>query len=312
MHHRLALAATLAALLAVSAAPAAEAASATEVRVGLLVINFGSYDVNKGTYVMDFYLWLKWEPATAPEGFTPEKFEFMNGRASAKEKIFDETDANGTREIWYRIQANLYSEPRFDNYPYDTQTVAVLFEDSVNQLDALRYAPLADESGLGDDVRVAGWRVKDVSFGTTETTYKFGETYHRAVFTVTVEREPTSTTLKAFLPPVAFLLVSALSFFFHPSKVAQRLTLGTSMLISAVMFHISQTMSLPPLAELIYFDKVMICVYLFLAGSLVVTTLVAIDEDFWKDRDYTRPINFYGGVASFCLAAAAFAFVTWL
>jgi hypothetical protein len=48
-----------------------------------------------------------------------------------------------------------------------------------------------------------------------------------------------------------FCIVSGLSFFFRSDKVAQRLGMGTSMLISAVMFHISQTASLPPLGSLI-------------------------------------------------------------
>jgi hypothetical protein len=46
----------------------------------------------------------------------------MNGRANSKELISDETDiATGKREVWYRIQASLYSEPRFKDYPFDTQ-----------------------------------------------------------------------------------------------------------------------------------------------------------------------------------------------
>ena len=40
----------------------------------------------------------------------------MNGRATSKELLSDET-VNGTRDLWWRIQAALYSEPRFDRYP---------------------------------------------------------------------------------------------------------------------------------------------------------------------------------------------------
>jgi hypothetical protein len=109
---------------------AAQDADPVEINVGLLVINFGNYDANKGTYVLDFYLFFKWDPAAAPANFTPATFEFMNGRASAKDKIFDETNATtGMRELWYRVQANLYSEPSFDDFPFDTQHVRILFED---------------------------------------------------------------------------------------------------------------------------------------------------------------------------------------
>ena len=77
------------------------------------------------------------------------------------------------------------------------------------------------------------------------------------------------------------------------------------MLISAVMFHISQTVALPPMARLILFDKVMIAVYLFVVGSLAVTTLIAIDEDWWKERDHTKKINLYGAAATILVSGAA-------
>ncbi|HWG90312.1 MAG TPA: hypothetical protein VNZ52_05615 [Candidatus Thermoplasmatota archaeon] len=300
-------------LLTVPPAAAAEGDAPTEVQVGLLVINFGNYDANRGTYTIDFYLWFVWNATAAPEGFTPEKFEFMNGRATARDRLFDETNATtGMRELWYRIQANLYSEPQFSDYPYDTQTIEILFEDSVNEAGALRYVPLRERSGLDERFRVAGWQVGDVEIGTLNHTYTFEETYDRYRFAVSLSREATSTTLKAFLPPFAFMAVSALSFLFHPSKVAQRLTLGTSMLISAVMFHISQIVSLPPLSQLILFDKIMLSVYSFLAGSLVVTTLIAIDEDWWKDRDHTREINRYGAIATLLLPLVVYLLVAVL
>lgn len=292
-------------------APLATAqAEPLEVNVGLLVINFGNFDANKGTYVLDFYLFFKWDTAEAPANWTPATFEFMNGRASAKDKIFDETDAQtGIREMWYRVQANLYSEPTFEDFPFDTQHVRILFEDSLLTSDALVYVPMAEQSGLDDGFAAAGWRVSEPTFEIVEKDYKFGETYSRAAFTIDLSRERFSTAIKSLLPPIAFMMVAGLAFFIHPSKWNNRLGLGTGMLISSVMFHISQTVSLPPMAKLILFDKVMIAVYLFVVGSLAVTTLIAIDEDYWKDRDYTKQINMYGLGASILVAGAVLVFL---
>lgn len=276
----------------------AQDADPVEVEVGLLVINFGNYDANKGTYLLDFYLFFHWDPEAAPADFTPAGFEFMNGRASAKDKIYDATDAEGRRELWYRVQANLYSEPKFDNFPFDTQTVEILFEDSVYTTAQLVYVPLAEESGLDDGFGAAGWDVHTPVFEIVEKEYKFEETYSRARLSIDLSRERFSTAIKTLLPPAAFMLVAALQFFIHPTKWNNRLGLGTGMLISSVMFHISQTVALPPMAKLILFDKVMIAVYLFVVSSLAVTTLIAIDEDYWKGADHTRTINRWGAVAT--------------
>jgi hypothetical protein len=278
------------------------------VEVEVYVVNFGNYDTGKGTYVMDFYLTFRWDPAAAPANFTPARFEFMNGRAAgAPDRISDEVDpGTGVREVNYRIQANLYSEPRFQDYPYDTQTLELLFEDAVNDASRLQYVPVGEGSGIDEGVRIPGWRIGEVALESVDKTYPPDETFSRTRFTVQISREPLSSTLKSFLPPFAFMLVAGLGFFFHPSKVANRITLGTGMLIAAVGFHISQTVSLPPVGTLIFFDKVMIATYTFLVGCLMVGTLIAIDEDWWKDRDYTKVINLAGGLLTLAAPAVTF------
>lgn len=294
----------LLALAALLALPSARA-EPLPVDVQVYVVNIGNYDTVKGTYTVDFYLVFSWD-ATVDANLTPLKYEFMNGRASSTDKVSDETDADGVRTVTWRVQANLYSEPRFDNYPYDTQRLEVLFEDALHAADEVQYRPDLSGSGLDENVRIAGWRVKNVTFTEATKDYPPDEHFSRARFVITVEREPLSSTIKSFLPPVAFMLVGGLGFFFHPSKVANRITLGTGMLISAVAFHISQTQSLPPLGTLILFDKVMLCVYTFIVGCLIVSTLIHIDEDYWKDRDYTREINLYGAGATLALTGLLF------
>lgn len=287
------------ALLAILFVPVSIASEPVNVETGIYVISLGNYEVNKGTYTMDFYLWFRWN---ASSNITPAKFEFMNGRANSKELISDETyPATDTREIWYRIQASLYSEPRFKYYPFDTQVLKIDFEDSVNTVQKLQYTTAVIESGLDDDVRASGWVIKGWDFKATDKEYKWNEAYSRGNFAIEIERERTSTTIKTFLPPIIFCIVSGLSFFFRPDKIAQRLGLGTSMLISAVMFHISQTSSLPPLGFLMLIDKIMISTYVFLASSLIVTTIIHIDVDWWQNVDYTKETNRYGAVVTVLL-----------
>jgi len=275
---------------------------ATDVGVGLYVISFGNYDANKGTYVMDFYIWFRWNASSAPAGFGVDKFEFMNGRASSKDKITDDTNnQTGVREIWFRVQANLYSDPQFKQYPFDQQKLIVQMEDANLSASKLVYHALKDESGLDPDVKVAGWHIDRTAFSTSEKEYKWGEKYSRMTFELDISREPTSTGIKTLLPPIVFCIVSGLSFFFPAGKIAQRIGLGTSMLISAVMFHISQTSGLPPLGSLILMDKIMIATYAFLGASLIVTALISVNEDFWKKPQYTKYANLYGGMLSVLL-----------
>jgi hypothetical protein len=278
-----------------------QAAGAHQVNVGIYVVGFGNFDANKGTYTIDFYMWLSWD-ASDP-AFSALSYEFMNGRAGSTQKLSDEVDnATGVREVWFRIQAALYHEPDFSTYPFSEQAITVVIEDSKLTTDELVYVPDAEGSGIDDSLSIAGWEMSDWSIAATDNSYEnWGETYSQLVFRLDLNRAVTTTAIKTLLPPIIFCIVSGLSFAFKPDKVANRIGFGTSMLISAVMFHISQTASLPPMPSLMTIDKIMIATYGFLAASLLVTTLIYIDEEFWKESDHTKQVNYYGAILAIAL-----------
>lgn len=276
------------------------AAEPVQVEVGVHLISFGNYDTAKGTYTMDLYLRMR---HAADGNVTAERFEFMNGRAASRELLSDET-VDGVRERWYRVQANLYSPPRFRDYPFDDQELQLVLEDTVHPADELVYA--LRETTLDADVVVAGWRVKGWEAEQDTKEYPFGESYSRITYTLRVGREPLSSALRSFLPPLAFMAVASFSFFFDRSQAASRLTLGTGMLISAVGFHISQTVALPPLGALSLFDKVMVAVYAFIGSTILVTTALS-----WGDKLALRPraadlINRRGALLSLLVPVAVF------
>ena len=259
--------------------------------IGLYALSIGNFEFTKGTYTMDFYVQFKWSDKT----LSPNAFEFMNGRASSKEKIY-ENYTDTTSEVWYRVQANLFITPEFKNYPFDTQTLLIVIEDSKLNISNLKYTILEDVSGVDGQLSISGWSMDQFKVSVKEHQYPWGEVYSQFVFSVKLSRNTGPTVLKIMLPPIIFCLVSGLSFFFKADKITHRLGLGTSMLISAVMFHLSQTASLPALPYLILIDKIMISVYAFLACSLLATAIIYIDDEYWKEVDYTKIVN-RGGAA---------------
>ena len=303
---RLAAAAALLGLLTVpgTAAQAEEAGGPVAVHVDVHVLSVGNYDANRGTYTLDFYLRLSWDAASAPPRFEP-RLEFMNGRAASRDVISDDT-VHGERVVWYRFQANLFAQPFFRDYPFDHQHIELILEDAVHPVEQLVFVPSLDGDGLDDQLRVGGWRIDRTTAAVEAKEYPFGETYSRFVYRIEVERPTLGVGLRSFLPPLAFCFVAGIAFFLHPSKVANRITLGTGMVISAVAFHVSQTVALPSLPRLTLFDSAMIATYTFIASSLAVTTLIMIDEDYWKESDHTRQINIWGAAVTLTLPILVF------
>jgi hypothetical protein len=271
------------------------------VYAGIYAISIGNFEFTKGTYVIDFYLVFQW----TNNSISPTSFELMNGRAISKEKIFEEI-TNDSSEIWYRIQANLFITPEFKNYPFDNQNLKIIIEDSKSNTSTLVYAQLEDATGIDNRFTLSGWKIQSYKLEVDEQDYPWDEQYSELEFTIELARETGPTVIKILLPPIIFCIVSGLSFFFKADKITHRLGLGTSMLISAVMFHLSQTSSLPALPFLILIDKIMISVYAFLASSLLTTTLIYIDEEYWKKVDYTRQVNRLGSIFTIILPFIVF------
>jgi len=272
------------------------------INAGIYVISVGNFEFNKGTYVLDFYLMFNWEN----QSLSPSSFEFMNGRPATKEKIYEEY-TNESSEVWYRVQANLFITPDFSNYPFDAQDLKIIIEDSKLNTSLLKYSIMDDTLGIDEEFKLAGWDVQSYDCTVSEHEYPWGETYSQIVFNIKLARSTGPTAAKLLLPPIIFCIVSGLSFFFKADKITHRLGLGTSMLISAVMFHLSQTTSLPALPSLILIDKIMIAVYAFLASSLLATTLIYVDDEYWKKVDYTKQVNRFGAILTIILPFVVFA-----
>lgn len=279
-----------------------EAGEPVEVLVTVAVTNFGNYDATTGTYTLDFYLVLEWDPTTAPDNFTAANFEMANGRATARDLQFNETDEEtGATRLWYRIQADLYSEPKYDWYPFDEQTLEVRIEDKVHTINDLVY--VAGNGTLEDQFRPSGWQVDGTEFTVIENEYSFDDPYSQARFVVTLQRTVLSGVLKVIVPPLAFVAISAVTFFLlGKEKLAARFTLSGNMAISAILFHAAQSATLPSLSRLIFLDRYMLAIEVFLFGSVAVTALVAWAEMKGKDEARAKRVNWRGAIA--CAAAA--------
>lgn len=264
------------------------------VQAGVLVLGYTPFDEAQGAYNADFYAWFRWNASELPANYSATTFELVNGVESKRTQIVNGTLTDGRREAWFRVSAEMRTTPRLADYPYDVQSLHVAMEDAAFNSTVLVFVP-DSASGVSPETSVPGWRVSEVDVVVSEHYYPtFDESYSQLAVAVLIDRPPTFLTLKLFAPPVVFVLISAVSFFLHPSKSVTRITLGTGMLVNAVIFHQSQTARLPSSAGLTLYDAVNYTLDVFLIGSLLTSLLIALDEDWWKERDLTGQINRWG------------------
>ena len=302
----------LASLLLLALVPTASAQGEdgpVEVKVTVALINFSNYDAATSTYTLDFYLVLEWDAAQAP-GFNASTWEIANGRATNRDLQFVE-DVEGTslHRLWYRVQADLHSDPRYDDYPFDHQTIEVRIEDKVHPVDELVY--VAGDGTLESQFDPAGWQISGHKLEVGVNEYSFDEPYSQARFVVTVHRSVLSSVLKVMLPPFAFVAISAVTFFLiGKDKIATRFALAGNMAISGILFHAAQSATLPSMSRLIFLDRYMIAVEAFLFGSVAVTAIVALLELKGKDEKKARRANLRGAILTAAIAVGVFFLLT--
>ena len=288
--------------------PAAITPSPSKMEVGVFVNSIDNLDFIRGTYSMDFYLHFRWtDPAINSSGF-----EIMNGQPSSEyhslEKLSESKDGP-VKEEWYRVRADFMITPNIRDFPFESGITPIEIEDADYNSSELVYVPLTDESGIDRDFTIPGWKIGAPSFSVEDHNYPWNESYSRLAFNVPITKNAADSLLQTIIPPLIFCIIAGLSFFIHVQHnemVTLRFILVTNMFISAVMYHFSQLTSLPGLGVLKLFDKFMIAVYLFLAITIIVTTLCYLAQHQWEKPDLVQPINRLGAIASILLPLLGF------
>ncbi|MFH1786125.1 MAG: hypothetical protein ABH829_00525 [archaeon] len=247
-------------------------AAAQEVKVGTYILNIGEYDIEKGAYKADFYLWFKWDGELSPEGF-----ELMNGDRSSSTKIIDEPGY-----LFYRIRANLHENPDLHLYPKDTQSLTIKIEDSMYNSKQLVYVPDYEEIGMSGEVEIRNWDIVDAEARVKENYYpNWKENYSRYTYEVRMGR-PSSAYWRIILP-ILFVAITAWACFLLPvHKIEAKLALGGTALLSAVVLHILIIESIPPIGYLTLADRYIIALYSLLVFSLV--SMIMVERHLLKER----------------------------
>lgn len=235
---------------------------ATDVNVGVYVLNLGKFDISTGSYTVDFYLSLSCDKECSPD------FEFMNGRAATTDTII-----NKPNEKFYRIQANLNSPVDLRSFPFDAQSMRIIIEDKTQT--GINYVPDINASGIDPSIAFTGWDI--TGWNATESRHDYpvyGETYSQYAYSIDIRRAFASSFLKTFLPVFFIMLIVLCSFLLDPDKITTRLGMAGSALVASVMFHVSIANSLPPVGYLTFADKFMLLTYFILLATFIMNVIM--------------------------------------
>jgi hypothetical protein len=275
---------------AIKATPAPH--SPEQVIVGAYVNDIQQIDFKANNYIVDVYVRFRW---TDPELSPAKTMEFMNRFASdsnSREELFDEPQKmpDGSLYAIVRYQGLFSTKFSLANYPFDTQHLRILMEDTVSSVDRQIYVP-DSETGvtMNPDVTLPGFTVGMPAWNIVENTYptNFGdlaqpeaETYSRIVLSIPVTRPALAMSLKAFVPILLIVACASFVFFVRPRYVEGRIGLGITALLTLVALQLTATASLPDVDYLTMLDKMFLLAYLF-----IIITLRRVVLTSWRETD---------------------------
>jgi hypothetical protein len=252
-----------------------------EVLIGAYINDIQQPDFKSNSYAIDLYVWFRWRAADLEPYKT---MEFMNRDAADdsnfREAFYDKPAVmpDGSLYNIIRYRGQFSTKFSFDVYPFDTQKLKVVMEDSISDINRLVYVPDGKRNVILDSgITLPGFKVGAPKLHINDNRYptNFGdltepdeETYSRAVLSIPVTRPALAMSIKIFLPIILIVICAALVFFIRPRQVSARIGLGITALLTLVALELSSGTSLPDIDYLMMLDKIFLLSYLFIIVAI--------------------------------------------
>lgn len=250
-----------------------------KVAVGVFVNDIQKLDLQSHSYLVDFYVWMRWRDPAINPALT---MELMNpfqvwGHVISRQSDEPTVMPDGSLYIFSRYQGEFNSKLPLERYPFDTQNLSVIFEDANLDTNALIYVPDTDPVTLNPDMSLPGYVIgrPELIFATTPYPTNFGDIsardhpgYSRVTLSIPVHRPMLTYSVKVILPIFLVVASAALIFFIQPSYVEARIGMGITALLTLVALQITSNDQLPAVDYLMMIDALYFASYAFVVGSI--------------------------------------------
>ncbi len=261
--------------------------------IGLYLIQCYGFEYKSGSYTYDFYVRFLW---TDPNIKTADWY-LMNGYPSypGAKLLIDENKTGSVKWELYRVRANLNVPIEPTDYPFDRINLPISIELLTHNYN-ISLVWFTPATGIDPDFTIVGWSRPVYELSASFSNYPL-RVEPRADMDIWLERNFYGSFLKSVFPLLIFCFVSGVGFLFkmkEDSAFALRIGIGTSMLISAVLFNISEQNDIPPVTRLTLYNAIIAAVIAFLALFLIVTILGYVEWKRSNDEKKVERINSIG------------------
>jgi len=161
----------------------------------------------------------------------------------------------------YRLFGHLVDHVELQKYPFDTQTISIAYEHKTLQHDELDILPgpfVSVDSAVG----LPGWEFEGAGAEVHTRMYITNRAYDKYVHTLVLKRGELGAFFTHFFPVLLIMTILVFTYILKLDKVDLRLGISSSILLAAMVFHLTIANRLPPLGYLTFAGKFMILTYI--------------------------------------------------
>jgi len=244
--------------------------SLTTVLVGMCVNRIYEFSVRDQSFEAEFYLWLKWRGT-----YSPEKFEFVNGKNIERSYEVIEEDINGYKYLSVKIKGTFITPMNVSKYPKDKHILSITIEDNYWNETRLQYQIDTLNTGMRNSESYNEWRlrflmpvIKSNSFPVTN------ERFSSYSFQIEAVRSISPFIVKILVPILLVVFMSMLTFFIPPNELEVQVGLGGTALLTIIALNFTISDQIPDVAYLTKADILIIGSYIIVFFALCESILV--------------------------------------
>lgn len=242
-------------------------------------LKFNPDDV--GDRVIRYNTDLIWEP----------KLTILNSQSSAKRGSVQLTaKPDGTIAYLEQVNATVSSDLDLKKFPFDSQTVTIIWESAVSDTQGIVLQKNLDMTGYSKDsyVSLSEWKILGIN---TFITFQKSEIKDRNrpqyIFEIKIKRYFQFYLFKVFLPWIFIMAISWTTFWMNPKTAfVPQMNVGLTSILTAITFNFAIANSLPRISYMTLMDAYIFICYIFFFASIMATVICHFQLNYQK-----RPEN---------------------
>ncbi len=249
-----------------------------QVTLGLHVASIKDLDFFEGTFKATFWVWWVYDD----EDYAPqEQIEIVNAADFQLESVVRRTLDDGSRHLAAKFVATLWQDWDLTHFPFDRQKLPIVLESVGLRAHQLQFYPDQENSTLGRDLALDGWRILGVNLIPENYGYlsTFGVTsakpavYPRMTARISIERDNIALFFSVYVGYLIAFLITSLLYAVDVLPLQPRINMLMGSIFATIGNKYVIDTNYPPPSSFSLAEKIGLSTFAMIAVAFVVTVI---------------------------------------